>query len=427
MEFILYTAAAIIILFLGYRLNLGQAFLLSIAASIIILVTRAGLFPRETFIFLLFINTLPVITERFRKDLNAYKDNMRAEFDAVKADYEELVRKDNQKVESNLEVDKKLQQVLSLYEISKDMSACLMLEDIFNIFSATLRKSFRFRIARLAVLKDSGEINTVYKVEIGQRVNQAVPDDFDRALVSVELESKKTIELVQQEEPLLLRKLSIIRDFDTLICVPLFVEEKIAGVLYIENLPRIYFENFIILSAQFAIQYQKVILYKKVQEMSITDSLTQVPTRRYFLERLAEELRRSMRHKSSLSFLMLDLDHFKEKNDKFGHLVGDVVLKEVAAILKGSLREVDIIGRYGGEEFAIGLTGIDRNGAMQVAERIRQNVEDAVFKAYDEVVSTTVSIGISVFPDDGIDVDGLIESADKVLYKAKETGRNKVC
>ena len=161
--------------------------------------------------------------------------------------------------------------------------------------------------------------------------------------------------------------------------------------------------------------------------MSITDSLTDISTRRYFLERFKEEVRRSMRHKSNLSFLMLDLDHFKEKNDKFGHLVGDVILKEVADILKSNLREIDIIGRYGGEEFSIVLSGIGKDGAFQVAQRIRESIEGAVFKAYDEVVSTTVSIGISVFPDDAADVENLIELADKALYKAKETGRNRVC
>ena len=134
-----------------------------------------------------------------------------------------------------------------------------------------------------------------------------------------------------------------------------------------------------------------------------------------------------MRHKTNISFLMLDLDHFKEKNDRFGHLVGDVVLKEVASILKSNLREIDIIGRYGGEEFAIVLSGTGKEGAFQVAGRIREGIEGAVFKAYDEVVSSTVSIGISVFPDDAVNSDALIEAADKALYKAKETGRNRVC
>jgi diguanylate cyclase (GGDEF)-like protein len=161
--------------------------------------------------------------------------------------------------------------------------------------------------------------------------------------------------------------------------------------------------------------------------MSITDSLTEVSTRRHFLERFFEEVRRSMRHKANLSLLMLDLDHFKEKNDKFGHLVGDVILKEVAKVLKSSLREIDIIARYGGEEFTIVLTGTGREGAFQVAGRIRQDIEGVIFRAYDEVVSTTVSIGVAVFPDDGVDVDSLLEASDRALYKAKETGRNKVC
>lgn len=426
MDFLLYAAITITVLLVSYRVRLSRAFLLSIAASALILVARAGVFPHETLIFLLFINTIPVIVERFKKDFDAHKDSLRSDLDEVKSDYEELIRKDKQEIESNLEKDKKLQQVLSLYEISKDMSSCLVFEDIFAIFSATLKKSFRFRTARLIILKDTGEIGSVYQVEKGRRADKTVPDDFDRALVSIELEFKKPIQLVQTEQPQLSRKLSVIRDFDTLVSIPFFVEEKIAGVLYVENLPRVYFENFMILSSQFAIQFQKVILYKKVQEMSITDSLTQVFTRRYFIERMNEELRRSMRHKTNLSFLMLDLDHFKETNDKFGHLVGDVVLKEIAIILKETLREIDIIGRYGGEEFAIVLTGIGRDGALQVAERIRQDIEAAIFKAYDEAVSTTVSIGVSVFPDEGVDVNSLIESADQALYKAKETGRNKI-
>lgn len=427
MKFLLYAVTTIIVLFLSYRINIRWAFFLTAGVSTFIFITQKRVFSQEPLIFILFINVIPVITEKFNRDFNVHKDKMKTEFNEVKKDYSGLVQRDRQEIESNLEKEKKLQQVLSLYEISKDMSTCLNFEDIFSIFSSTLRKSFRFRVSRLAILKDRSEIGNVYQVEIGHSVCKVIPDDFDRMLVYETLENKKPIQFLQEDQTQLLRKFSIIKDFDTLISIPLFVEERIVGVLYIENLPRMYFENFMILAGQFAIQFQKVILYKKVQEMSITDSLTEVSTRRYFLERLTEELRRSMRHKTNLSFLMLDLDHFKEKNDRFGHLVGDVILKEVAVILKSNLREIDIIGRYGGEEFAIVLAGISRDGAIQVAERIRQNIEGAVFKAYDEVVSTTVSIGISVFPDDGAEVNSLIESADKALYKAKETGRNRIC
>lgn len=412
---------------MSYRINLSRALIFSVSISLFILVQRVGSSPYETWVYLLFINTLPIAAERFKKDFDRHKGGMRARFEEVKGSYEGLMQKDRREIESNLEKEKRLQQVLSLYEISKDMSTSLAFEDIFNIFSSTLKKSFRFRSSRLVLLRGSRDIESVYQIELGQRIGKAALDDLDRELVNIAVETRKIISISPQEHPEFLRRLSVIKTFETLVAIPLFVEEKIAGVLYIENIPRRHFENFIILAAQFAIQFQKVILYKKVQEMSITDSLTEISTRRHFLERFLEEIRRSMRHKSNLAFLMLDLDHFKEKNDRFGHLVGDVILKEVAAILRSDLREIDIIGRYGGEEFSIVLAGTGREGAFQVAERIRQSTEGAVFKAYDEAVSTTVSIGVSVFPDDGVDAEALIEAADKALYKAKETGRNRIC
>ena len=383
------------------------------------------MFPNETMVFLLFINTVPIIAHMFKKNFDKHKSLLRSRFEGVKSSYEELLRKDKRETESNIGREKRLQQVLSLYEISKDMSSCLILEDIFNIFSSTLKKSFRFSMSRFVLLKGS-KVDAVYQIRLGQNINKILPDDFDRELVEISLEAKKIIS-IPQEDSQFARRLSVVKNFKTLIAIPLFSEESLAGILYIVDMPQLQFENFIILVNQFAIQFQKVILYKKVEEMSITDFLTGISTRRYFLERFSEEVRRSMRHKSSLSLLMLDLDHFKEKNDRFGHLVGDIILKEVAGILKMNLREIDIIGRYGGEEFSIALVGIGRDGAHQVAERIRTNIERASFKAYDEFVSTTVSIGISVFPDNGADIETLVESADRGLYRAKETGRNRIC
>lgn len=427
MKFLAYFIIFSAVLFLSYRISLLRAYIFSILVSIFILIRGLKIASCETLIYLLFVNTVPIVTERFKGDFDRQKDVMRANLEEVKKTYEGLSRKDKQEIQSNLEIEKRLHQVLSLYEISKDMSTCLMFEDIFTIFSSTLKKSFRFKVSKLVLLKEPKDIEAVYQIEFGHRINKLAPDGFDRELVNIVLESEKIISISPEEVSQYLRRLSVVKDFETLIAIPLFAEKNLAGILYIENIPRMHFENFIILASQFAIQFQKVILYKKVQEMSITDFLTEVSTRRCFLERFSEEIRRSMRHKSNLSFLMLDLDHFKEKNDRFGHLVGDVVLKEIASILKANLREVDIIGRYGGEEFAIVLAGTGRDEAFKVAERIRESIGGAVLKAYDEIVSTTVSVGISTFPDDGVDMEALIESADRALYKAKESGRNRVC
>ncbi|MDP6685693.1 MAG: diguanylate cyclase, partial [Candidatus Omnitrophota bacterium] len=374
MKFLIYFMISIGVLLLSYRASLRKAYVVTFAATIFILVSQRMTLVYETWVALLYINILPIITRLFKKDYDRHREKIRTKFDEVKKVYEDLIHQDKHEVESNLEREKKLHQVLNLYEVSKDMSTCLTISDIFSVFSAPLKRLFRFKFSKLVLLEEGSEADPdiTYEIEFGQRVSTGSPDDFDKEVVSIALEAKKIISISRKDKTMFLRRLSMIRDFDTFVSLPLFVEERLVGVLYIENLPGLYFENFIILAKQFIMQFQRVYLYKKVQEMSITDSLTNLSTRRYFLERFEEELRRSMRHKSNLSFLMLDLDHFKDKNDRLGHLVGDVVLKEAASILKSSLREIDIIGRYGGEEFAIVLTATDRDGACQVAERIRR-------------------------------------------------------
>jgi diguanylate cyclase (GGDEF)-like protein len=123
---------------------------------------------------------------------------------------------------------------------------------------------------------------------------------------------------------------------------------------------------------------------------------------------------------------MVDIDHFKKCNDRYGHLVGDVVLKEIAGIMKKNLREIDIIGRYGGEEFSIMLPDTSKEGAIIVGERLRRAVEGCRITAYDETINTTISIGITAFPDDTDEISQLIDKADQMLYKAKEEGRNRL-
>ena len=123
---------------------------------------------------------------------------------------------------------------------------------------------------------------------------------------------------------------------------------------------------------------------------------------------------------------MADIDTFKDFNDRYGHLVGDAILKEVARTVKENIRQVDAVGRFGGEEFIVILTETDKNGARFAAERIRQAVEDKRIKVYDEDLKVTISIGVSTFPEDAKDLDAVIDKADKALYRAKQGGRNRV-
>jgi diguanylate cyclase (GGDEF)-like protein len=162
-------------------------------------------------------------------------------------------------------------------------------------------------------------------------------------------------------------------------------------------------------------------LLARVQQAAVTDGLTELANRRAFDRSLDRELSRAARTDGRLSVVLLDIDHFKLLNDNHGHVVGDTVLKQIAVALRACGREYDTIARYGGEEFAAVLPGCSSGLAMQVAERLREAVQEAPTD-----VKVTASAGVATYPYDGIDVAGLLSAADRALYASKRAGRNLV-
>lgn len=164
-----------------------------------------------------------------------------------------------------------------------------------------------------------------------------------------------------------------------------------------------------------------------LNKLSITDELTQLFNRRHLMFALDQELKKSSRYKYPVSCLMLDIDHFKQINDRFGHAVGDAALEKLAEIVRKTIRSIDIACRYGGEEIVIILPHTGFDGAKTAAQRIRTKVEQQTFTDTTPPLTFTVSIGIiSVTENDNPTVDTLFQILDKQLYEAKNTGRNKV-
>lgn len=163
------------------------------------------------------------------------------------------------------------------------------------------------------------------------------------------------------------------------------------------------------------------------EQLSATDELTQTYNRRHLLQRMKEEISEAVRYGRPVSFIMFDIDHFKQINDTRGHLAGDDVLRQLSALTRSNIRQEDILARYGGEEFGILLPTTPAETAAHTAERLRQMVEANVFTSGEAAFHVTISIGVAGFPADPIESnEELIEVADKRLYAAKFTGRNKV-
>jgi len=199
-------------------------------------------------------------------------------------------------------------------------------------------------------------------------------------------------------------------DYITKPFIPPILRSRLENLLQIKHL-------------QDQLQQQKDLMEK----LATTDPLTELPNVRYFRRRLEQELLRGRRYLMPLALIMLDIDHFKSINDTYGHPQGDVVLKEMAAILQEVLRKVDVPARYGGEEFVVALPQTTFEGAAQAAERLRVRVEKHRFPGMPEKTGVTISLGVASYPGHmEKSVQQLIDEADQALYKAKNGGRNRV-
>jgi len=245
--------------------------------------------------------------------------------------------------------------------------------------------------------------------------------------------TEKLVNLSLENSELLRRILDtcqpvMISDVASQIGVPLILGNDLVGILFLDAHPSSPYtehesEIAFTFAEQAAIAIENARLFSGVKQLAITDGLTGLYNIRYFYELAEFELKRAKRYKYPLSLIMIDIDHFKKVNDTHGHLAGDEVLKSVARRLKKIVREIDVLGRYGGEEFLILLPNI--NLVKDVAERVRRAIEMEPVHTGDADIYVTASIGVSMLSADA-DLQTLFRQADAALYKAKEKGRNRV-
>jgi diguanylate cyclase (GGDEF)-like protein len=219
---------------------------------------------------------------------------------------------------------------------------------------------------------------------------------------------------------------------DRLLLVPLQGQSSEAGELWLLEDGR-RFEEYEIELVKVVVEHAVTALvncerYQHAKERAFIDDVTEVYNARYLLATTENEIRRASRYGNPLSVLFLDLDRFKLVNDRHGHLVGSQVLRSLSQVLMQSVRDVDTLARYGGDEFTILLVDTDHEAALAIADRIRRTVEEHVFEASrGGSLRLTVSLGVGTYPQHGSARDALLDASDKAMYRAKSLGRNRVC
>jgi diguanylate cyclase (GGDEF)-like protein len=217
----------------------------------------------------------------------------------------------------------------------------------------------------------------------------------------------------------------------SILCFPLhFRGEKIGVIELLNKVSGEFTEQdqslIEMLSHPMAIAIQTLDRFEEAERRTITDDLTKLYNYRYLMQYLEADVKRCLRYKKKVSLLFIDVDGFKQINDTFGHLVGSQALSEMGQVFRGMVRETDVVGRYGGDEFVIVLPETPLNGAMVIAERIRKKVEECEFVAQNLSIRLTVSLGVANCPKHTLTAEGLIKKADAAMYRAKELSKNSI-
>ncbi len=329
------------------------------------------------------------------------------------------------------------QELAILDEVGKTIISTLELKKVLNIIMQKIKELVRSEAWSLLLADEKSDeyLFSVaigaqadklreFKLKIGQGIAGWVAREGKPIIIQNVLEDPRFFNEIDQELDLRTR---------SVLCVPLESRGKILGVIEVINKMEdgIFTDRDLDLVTKLAgfaaIAIDNARLYHQTRMLGLTDELTKLYNSRFFNQFLDAELRRCARYNAQVSLIFLDLDHFKTVNDRHGHLMGSQVLTEVANILRAGLREVDVVARYGGDEFLVILPETPIGDAGQVAERIRRAIEEHPFLVEDGInMRLTASFGVSSYPVYAGSKEELIRKADQAMYRVKNMNRNGV-
>jgi len=331
-------------------------------------------------------------------------------------------------------MEEKVNSLLKLKNISDELSSSLSGDEVMKIVTQSTYDKFKGDIRVLLYIsgEKNSEVSLVDSVCVGKRKPTEMKKGgiFERWVIKnvqslFVRDARKDYRFSIGEEEK--REDSI-----SLMIKPLVSEGRVMGLLRVDSMMEDAFVQhdlrvLDIIGDLAAIALDNARLYKKTEELALKDSLTGLYVHRYFMERLDEELKRHLRSGNSFAMLMLDIDDFKQFNDSYGHIAGDIVLKNVSRVLASKASAGDIVCRYGGEEFAFVALDCNKTKAVRLAKDLREKIQATPVTMRRQKKSVTVSIGVAMFPKDAKLREDLIWEADRRLYQAKTEGKNRVC
>ncbi|UCF30576.1 MAG: diguanylate cyclase [bacterium] len=329
--------------------------------------------------------------------------------------------------------NQELKNNLKLFDVSSRMTRIIEIEELYNvIFDLMLQEIGATRGFLYLVDQEQGES----RILISEGFDQELNEDLDKQLFKAygkTLSDLTEPHVPQRIRPVDVRYRSSSDAIRSVMFIPLRNKKDLVGmVVYFDTEREGAFDESALTTAAFLCNHactalENALLYSQAKVLTITDDLTNVYNYRYLNNILDRELLRAQRLNSSMSVLFLDLDSFKKVNDRHGHLVGSKILIELAGILKEAVRKVDAVARYGGDEYIVVLTDTSADGAMIVAERIRQMIEDYTFLEQEKYsIKLTVSVGVAAYPEHAKSKVDLLHLADEAMYRGKYGKKNVV-
>jgi len=323
-----------------------------------------------------------------------------------------------------------LQIMTTLQSISHTVTSSLDLDEILNNVIQLLKDSFGYSYLSIYLFEDG----TLYMgAQLGYPDTQIIYEiPMTSGVIGRTARTKETqfVRDVSQDSDFLPASYEVKNE----IAVPLIKDNNVLGVLNVESKGEIPLnENDVnllnTLAGSVAVAIDNARLHAEVKLMAMTDVVSGMANRRAFDETLYGEITRASRYSQPISLIILDLDSFKEYNDKWGHPAGDIRLREIADLLRSNVRDPDLAARYGGEEFALILPNTSKAGAIRLAERLRQSAEEGAPQKSDgtyPIPGYTISLGVATYPDDATSMEELLHMADNAELMAKRLGKNQV-